>query len=535
MNKIILYTVIVLFSFITKAMAQKAAVKDSASWSFRQNEAKSYEIGRAENSAYANQEVYTIKSIKTKINGFGNIMKTIDASSYQGKTVKMTGYVKTENVKDWAGLWMRVDFYSSKVLAFDNMQQRGVKGANDWSKYEVVLFVSEYATEISYGALLNGTGQIWMKDISLEVVSDNAAETGTIKGRNQKAISFEDRAKEISNQIEKITTKEKDALKKEVEAIDAQVIAGEISAEKGKQLKTKTASERANNIETKVAIEEAKLAQLVKDKVDGKIADAKDDSKRGGTMIILGGGSNDSIGKYKTEINIGSLKVYNGEEDKMERKSKRTTSQFVFAMGINNVITEGENLEQSDFRVLGSHFYEWGMTMNSRILKNNNLLHAKYGLSLQYNNLRPTDNRYFETNGNQTDLVVATNHLNDSRFRSVYLTAPIHLEFDFTPKKISADGTKTYFRTHESFRLGVGGYAGVRVKSKQILKYELDDLKIKDKQKGDFNVSDFNYGLSAYLGYGSTSLYVKYDLNNMFKDNNIAQNNVSLGIRFDFN
>ena len=155
-------------------------------------------------------------------------------------------------------------------------------------------------------------------------------------------------------------------------------------------------------------------------------------------------------------------------------------------------------------------------------------------MSLQYNNLRPTDNRYFETNGNQTDLVVATNHLNDSRFRNVYLTAPVHLEFDFTPKKIAKDGT-TYFRTHETFRLGVGGYAGVRLKSKQIIKYEIDDLKIKDKQKGDFNVSDFNYGLSAYLGYGTTSVYVKYDLNSMFKNNNIEQNNVSLGIRFDFN
>ncbi|MFD2909957.1 hypothetical protein ACFSX9_14575 [Flavobacterium ardleyense] len=535
MNKVILYIVILLFSFITKTVAQTVAIKDSVSWSFKQNESQSYEIGPTKDQIYSNQEVYTIKSIKSKIERFGNIMKTVDANPYQGKTVKMTGYVKSENVKSWAGMWMRVDFYSSKELAFDNMQQRGIKGTTDWTKYEVVLFVPEFATSISYGVLLAGTGQIWMKDISLEVVSDTVAETGTIKGRNQKSPSFEDRANEISNQIEEITTKEKEALKKEVEEIDAQIIAGEISAETGKQLKTKAASERANNIETKVAVEEAKLAQLVKDKVDGKLSDANDSSKRGGTTIYLGGNSKDSIGKNRTEINIGGMKIYKGEEDKMERKSRRTTSQFVFAMGINNVITEGENLENSDFRVLGSHFYEWGMTLNSRILKNNNLLHAKYGLSLQYNNLRPTDNRYFETNGNQTDLVVATNHLNDSRFRSVYLTAPVHLEFDFTPKKLSADGTKTSFRIHQSFRLGVGGYAGVRLKSKQIIKYELDDLKIKDKQKGDFNVSDFNYGLSAYVGYGQTSLYVKYDLNSMFKNNNIEQNNVSLGIRFDFN
>ena len=110
-------------------------------------------------------------------------MKTVDATPYQGKTVKMTGYIKSENVKNWAGLWMRVDFYSSKVLAFDNMHSRGIKGSKDWEKYEVVLFVPEHSTDISYGVLLDGTGQIWMKDIAIEIVSDAVAETGSIKGR----------------------------------------------------------------------------------------------------------------------------------------------------------------------------------------------------------------------------------------------------------------------------------------------------------------------------------------------------------------
>jgi hypothetical protein len=55
------------------------------------------------------------------------------------------------------------------------------------------------------------------------------------------------------------------------------------------------------------------------------------------------------------------------------------------------------------------------------------------------------------------------------------------------------------------------------------------------KEKGDFNVNDFIYGVSAYLGFSETSLYVKYDLNPMFADNAVKQNNVSLGVRFDFN
>ena len=118
----------------------------------------------------------------------------------------------------------------------------------------------------------------------------------------------------------------------------------------------------------------------------------------------------------------------------------------------------------------------------------------------------------------------------------MYLTAPLHLEFDFTPKKLSADGSKTYFRTHQSVRLGIGGYGRVRIKSKQILCYEDENGNdVRQKTKGDFNVNDFIYGASVYVGYQAVSLYAKYDLSPLFSDNLVDQNNVSLGLRFDFN
>jgi hypothetical protein len=195
-------------------------------------------------------------------------------------------------------------------------------------------------------------------------------------------------------------------------------------------------------------------------------------------------------------------------------------------------VTEG-SVANSDFRYWGSHFYEWGITANTRFFKNDNLLHLKYGLSLMYNNLRATDNRYFVVNGDQTDLVESPIHLEDSRFRNVFLSVPVHLEFDFTKAKVK-DGKKI-FRTHESVRLGIGGYAGMRVKSKQILKYEDGGRDVTQKTKGNFNVNDFIYGVSTYIGYKETSIYLKYDLNPMFKDNAIKQNNISLGFRFDFN
>ena len=161
------------------------------------------------------------------------------------------------------------------------------------------------------------------------------------------------------------------------------------------------------------------------------------------------------------------------------------------------------------------------------------MLHFKYGWSVQYNNLRPTDNRYFVENGKETVLQTNVLNLDESRLRNVNLVLPLYLEFDFSGSKDYKG--KPLYRTHESARFGLGGYFGANLKTKQILKYEQNGHSITQKAKGDFNVNDFVYGLGAYIGYKETSLYLKYDLNPLFKNNGVDQNNISLGIRFDFN
>ena len=531
MKKIILITAILLLSVVVKLNAQELnSEKNTSEWYYRGSMPSSYTMGPENGTEFSNHNVLKIKSIEDKIDGFGTIMKTIKSDLYLGKTVKMSGYVKSESVKSWAGLWMRVDYYSAEVLAFDNMRDRKIRKTKDWTKYEVVLFVPMDATSLSYGVLLDGTGQIWFKDVTLEVVDDAVPETGFNNGRNHKVVSFETKAKAIASEIKRVTEDEKKALKLEIEAIDNDVAKGIISSEKAGDLKLKKATEHAAIIETKVAIQESKLNQLIQDKVDGKFENEKAD-KVTGTMVVLGS-SNDSIGKNRREINITSMKVYNGQEDKLNRHSKRTTSQIVFAAGINNLVTAG-SVAKSDFRYWGSHFYELGLTYNTRIFKNNNLLHAKYGFSAMYNNLRATNNRSFTVNGDQTNLQGNFISLDDSRFRTVSLVVPVHLEFDFSGNE-TRDG-KPFYKKHDSFRLGVGGYIGANVKAKQIISYQENGNDVVNKERGDFNQDKLVYGLSTYIGYQSTSLYLKYDLSPLFKDNDVKQNNVSLGVRFDFN
>lgn len=111
------------------------------------------------------------------------------------------------------------------------------------------------------------------------------------------------------------------------------------------------------------------------------------------------------------------------------------------------------------------------------------------------------------------------------------LVIPIHFEFG-PSKKIEHDD---YFRyvTRDQFKFGIGGYGGINLGARQKLKFEEDGENQKQKLKANYNTNNFIYGLSAYIGWGATSIYAKYDLNTIFKNNAVDQHNVSLGLRLD--
>ncbi len=86
---------------------------------------------------------------------------------YEGKKIKLTGQIKTENVKGgYAGLWLRID----PGLSFDNMANRGVTGTTDWQQYEIELDLNaSVATQIVSGGLMTGSGQMWFDNLQLSI------------------------------------------------------------------------------------------------------------------------------------------------------------------------------------------------------------------------------------------------------------------------------------------------------------------------------------------------------------------------------
>ena len=133
----------------------------------------------------------TIKSITTP-NGFGTLMQNCRPDNYLGKRIKLSGYMKTKDVNQWAGFWLRVDDSSGRrSSAFDNMSNRPIRGTTNWTKYELVLDVSANATNIAFGALLDNSGQIWFDKLSLEVVSNTTPTTDKMPQTEPQNMNFE--------------------------------------------------------------------------------------------------------------------------------------------------------------------------------------------------------------------------------------------------------------------------------------------------------------------------------------------------------
>jgi len=318
---------------------------------------------------------------------------------------------------------------------------------------------------------------------------------------------------------QRIIEQEKDALKFEVRDINKRLEKGDISENEAKILKEEVAKQRALNIENRVAIIENRIALLERNKGD-----------------VLTLTESDTI--YGDRMRIGLLIdgkpaiTFNSNRRRREIKyDRRTYSDFVMAIGLNNALIEGQSLSDSPYKIGGSRFFEMGWQWRTRVFKRSNWLRFNYGFSFQFNGLKPDDNQIFVQNGDQTVLGEFEYDLDKSKFRMDNLVFPVH--FEVGPSRLRKSERSMRYSIRDQFRLGFGGYGGFNLGTRQKLKYNRDGENVKDKLKRDYNSSDLIYGVSGYMGFDGVLLYLKYDLNPIFKDADVKQNNISLGLRFD--
>ena len=127
-----------------------------------------------------------LKSTRRKIDGFGTLMQDIAPDNYAGGRIRVSCYLKTADVSAWAGLWVRVDRgHERPPIAFDNMEDRALKGTTDWTECVVVLDVGARASNIAFGVLLSGTGTVWIDRMRFEAVDENVPVTSPALSRDE--------------------------------------------------------------------------------------------------------------------------------------------------------------------------------------------------------------------------------------------------------------------------------------------------------------------------------------------------------------
>jgi hypothetical protein len=350
---------------------------------------------------------------------------------------------------------------------------------------------------------------------------------------SQEKKTFEKEVSKISKRIERITKQQKDSLKAKVISIDKRLEKGEITKTTSEVLKKEVAAYHARRIEKLVGEQERLLQLLVQDKTNGKIASSEEKD------IDEDDDNTFSIGNKVFRLNFSERNQVERDERRREKwkrkyKSQRsTTTQFVFAMGVNNVLNDNDlsTLNNSEYQLWRSRFYEVGWTWKTRFRRKPSQFYLKYGVSFLWNNLRLEDNRIHVKNGNMTEIQTFGNQLLESRLRHVQMNFPVHLEWDFS-KNRTYDSGRVRDRTNRSVRFGIGGFVGFKLGTRQYLEYtDTNNVQVEEVQYDNFNMNTVNYGLSTYLGYQDISFYVKYDLNPLFK--NTETRNISMGVRLD--
>ncbi len=102
--------------------------------------------------------------------GWGTLMQSVSAQRYQGQRVRFQARVKSRDVTTWAGLWLRIDGQAGHSVAFYNSMDKPIVGSNDWQIRSVTLDVPEDAASVHFGVINAGTGQVWIDELSLDVV-----------------------------------------------------------------------------------------------------------------------------------------------------------------------------------------------------------------------------------------------------------------------------------------------------------------------------------------------------------------------------
>jgi hypothetical protein len=212
------------------------------------------------------------------------------------------------------------------------------------------------------------------------------------------------------------------------------------------------------------------------------------------------------------------------EKIRQARRSGRTN--LIFDLGLNALANRGSGAPE--LRTLGSRYVNLGFNVSSRLGGVGSPAYLVYGPEFAFNNYMLEGNNKWVNQNGLTSVVAETNgrQYQKTKLATSTFTIPLMLQFIFRQQEAHTG------RMVDGFTVGVGGFAGYRLGSWTKLKYFEEGNTFKDKNYGSFNLNDWQYGLQGVVGYRSMTFFAKYNLNNLFRENQGPKaQTLSFGVR----
>src|SRR5262245_48604852 len=163
------------FLFALSAEAQPYVNRDSRAsgrrgpshWSL---DRQGHDVATATSLVKAGAQSLRIRSTNATTNSLGVVLQQFPIELAHGNHIRVSGWMRTENVNGYAAIWWRVDG-ASGVLSLDNMSETGPRGTTDWAQYSFERDVSDAGKNIVFGVFLSGTGTAWFDGLQIEINS----------------------------------------------------------------------------------------------------------------------------------------------------------------------------------------------------------------------------------------------------------------------------------------------------------------------------------------------------------------------------
>jgi hypothetical protein len=206
-----------------------------------------------------------------------------------------------------------------------------------------------------------------------------------------------------------------------------------------------------------------------------------------------------------------------GDDDDDDKPRRRTTQSFNIDLGTNNYLADGKFPEADNalyaVRPWGSWYVGLASVQRTRL---GNKFFLEWGLGASWYNFKfEQDNVILQKTDNGLAFV---EDLRDAEFKksklsASFVTASLVPVIDFGGH---GEKSRVWDDDADSFRFGVGPYVGYRISSHTKVVYVEDGGREKDKERDNFYLNNFRYGLRFQIGYRSTDLFFNYDLNELF-------------------